>query len=89
MKKQISHEISYECTSDFNLIQTEDGDILIEVQRHHEDGIFDDEHFDVEVEITPEGDYKFNPHDFWKTPLYESEVAGMKELVAEYLKSKG
>lgn len=80
--------IAYTGTSSFNLIECEDGDIVIEVDRSYDELIFDDVSFDVEVTFE-NGEPQFSIHEGgFREALLDSEVETMREMVAEHLSKK-
>jgi hypothetical protein len=80
--------IAYTGFSSFNLIECEDGDIVIEVDRSYDELIFDDVSFDVEVKFE-NGEPQFSVHEGgFREALLDSEIETMREMVAEHLRKK-
>lgn len=86
MKVNIPYTYEYQGNSELNLIETEEGDIIIEVARDSE-GVFEEEHFDVEVFVKGPMQIELEVHEGGYT-LSQSEEFTIRKMVEQYLNSK-
>jgi len=87
MKSTISWQKCFDAYSDLNLIETEDGDIIIEVARDYEH-VFEEEHFDVEVIFSEDkSSFSLEVHE-GGYELSSEEANAIAGMVSNHLKSK-
>lgn len=86
MKVNIPYTYEYQGNSELTLIETEEGDIIIEVARDSE-GVFEEEHFDVKVFAKGPMQIELEVHEGGYT-LSQSEEFTIRSMVREYQNRK-